>query len=248
MDLDFRGHNQHARKYIITFLFLSLTFANSIQLNFISKATSSWKMERKISYLVFPYSVNICWLCLHSIYPSFSCSTAMNFLGGHPVSHAQLLWIRRSSTSALEAQPERSECSPHFLWKAVASRESCEATMIDLRLTTWSKFLQSKWIKGSYYTDKLLKLLSRVDILWLKVSRPSKWHTWEVTWGREILLYFSFWSLFLPLKDLSNWLYRTMSEVPVFIQLFLFWPLKFRTLWLVKIFWLITSLNEERSC
>ena len=89
-DLDFRGHNQHARKYIIPFLFLSLIFANSIQLNFISKATSllNWKgisllnVIMRYWLLIFPHSVNICWLCLHSIYPSFSCSKTTNFLWG----------------------------------------------------------------------------------------------------------------------------------------------------------------------
>ena len=144
------------------------------------------------------------------------------------MSHAQLLWIRQSSTSAPEVQQSTLN-APYLCGRPVASKESCEATMIDLCLTTWPKFLQSKWIKGTYYTDKLPKFLSRVDILWLKVSRPSKWHTWEVTWGKRNIIFRCLSKIFL-IGSTEPWV-----RFLFLIQLFLFWPLKFRTLWLVKV-------------
>lgn len=81
-DLNFRGHGQHARKCLMTFLSLLFIFLSSIQLKLrlTVEATSPLNLKRVFLDLIFLCLVNICWLCLASIHLSFLCRKSLNFL------------------------------------------------------------------------------------------------------------------------------------------------------------------------
>lgn len=177
-DLGFQRTQPTCKEIHNHFPFLSLTFCKFNPAQLYLQGYFSWKWKGKYFLLSISISSKHAdFACTASI-PSFSCSTAMNSRGHPCVSCSVAVTVFYSTGFEGSAEPQ--ECSP-ALWKAVASRNPGEATMTTA-LTTWSKFLQSS--ESVTYTDKLLKF-SEVDILWLKVSRPSNGITLRGnSWGK----------------------------------------------------------------